>query len=476
MDWDEYRRACYWLARDEKEFIEDGSFNVRAGELIDIGKRLGGDDAISFMENMISLGSEFERADLEFAPILVYKAESICCDVLNFFADRLAEALRRRGETVQIVDMRDTQPGELTMLCGKRFKAMIGVQSYVFSIKFKDGGNLHDSIKGPKFNMFLDHPTCLNSHLLNAPKDFYVLTHDRNYASHVRKFYPNIKGCFILPPGGETYTPVENINTQTADSTDSHTDSHTGNQTGCTDATCFNIEKIYDLTFIGAYHNPQDMLLNVKRLDEKYDGKASVLAQSMIDNPDATYESQVQRVFGDLTPTDYYELVATFYCASTYYREKIIRTILNAGLTLHVFGDSWNTPELRAYPNLIIHPEAAGDDALKLYAQSKISLNIMTWHKDGMTERIANTMMNHAVVLTDTSTYLTEHFKDGKEIVFYRLTQLDELPNKIRRLLTDDDYRESIAENGYKAAAAHDTWDNRAGEFLKILDNINREE
>jgi spore maturation protein CgeB len=117
-----------------------------------------------------------------------------------------------------------------------------------------------------------------------------------------------------------------------------------------------------------------------------------------------------------------------------------------------------------------------GDDALQIYAQSKVSLNVMSWHKDGMTERVANTMLNRAVVLTDPSTYLTEHYADDREIVYYHLTRLDELPGKIRRLLSDDGYREKIAENGYKTAAAHDTWDNRAEEFLKIIEEINHAE
>jgi spore maturation protein CgeB len=128
---------------------------------------------------------------------------------------------------------------------------------------------------------------------------------------------------------------------------------------------------------------------------------------------------------------------------------------------------------LSGYQNLVIHPDAEGVDALKVYAQSKISLNIMSWHKDGMTERIANSMINRAVVLTDPSTYLTEHYEDEKEIVYYHLTRLGELPDKIHRLLADDDYREAIAENGLKTAAAHDTWDNRAEKFLDILNDIN---
>jgi hypothetical protein len=467
MTWNDFRRACYLLARDEKEYIADGSFNGRAAALIDEGQRLGGDEAIAFMENIISLGSEFERADMEFAPILVYKAETICCDVLNFFADRLATALQRRGETVQIMDMSGKPLDELIKLTGKRFKAIIGVQTYLFSVKFMDGSNLHDSIKGPKFNMFLDHPTCLNMHLLDAPNDCYILTHDRNYAEHVRKFYPNIRGCYILPPAGEMYMPENNAGSREADNSDGNVvkESHS-----------IYDDKIYDLTFVGSYHNPQDMLVKVKQLDAKYDGKASILAQSMIDSPDETYESQVQRVFGEITAAEHYELSSTFFCAMTYYREKIIRTILDAGLTLHVFGDSWKTPALCAYPNLVIHPEAEGQDALKLYAQSKISLNIMSWHKDGMTERIANSMMNRAVVLTDPSTYLTEHYEDGREIVYYHLTRLDELPGKIRRLLSDDDYRETIAENGFKTAAAHDTWDDRAAEFLEILEKIRHTE
>jgi spore maturation protein CgeB len=280
-------------------------------------------------------------------------------------------------------------------------------------------------------------------HQLNAPKDCYILTHDRNYAEFVRKFYPNIKGCYILPPAGEKCNPVNDT------------------------------QKIYDLSFIGSYHDPQILLAKVKQLDEKYDGKASVLAQSMIDNPDETYEAQASRVMGRLSADEHYELSATYFCAMTYYREKIIRTILDAGLTLHVFGDSWKEPAFSGYPNLIIHPLADAEDSLKLYAQSKVSLNIMSWHKDGMTERIANSMLNRAVVLSDPSTYLTEHYTDDREIVYYHLTRLDELPGKIRKLLADDDYRETIAENACKYAAVHDTWDNRAEEFLKIIDEIN---
>jgi spore maturation protein CgeB len=155
-----------------------------------------------------------------------------------------------------------------------------------------------------------------------------------------------------------------------------------------------------------------------------------------------------------------------------YYREQIIKIILESGLELHVFGDTWREPRWEQYSNLIIHPGQEGEAALKLYAQSEVSLNIMSWHKDGMTERIANMMLNRTVVVTDGSRYLKEHYQDGRELLFYDLEHMEELPGMIRTLLENREQRESIVQQAYKRAVSEDTWGNRAEEFLRILNGM----
>ena len=48
----------------------------------------------------------------------------------------------------------------------------------------------------------------------------------------------------------------------------------------------------------------------------------------------------------------------------------------------------------------------------------KVGLNIMTWHKYGMTERIANICLSGAVCLTDSSEYLRNNFNNNENYYY----------------------------------------------------------
>lgn len=61
-----------------------------------------------------------------------------------------------------------------------------------------------------------------------------------------------------------------------------------------------------------------------------------------------------------------------------YYRNEVIEVLLESGIALHVFGDTWKESP-------------------------------MFWHKDGFTERIANAMLQKSVAVTDRTTYLEEN-------------------------------------------------------------------
>ena len=137
-----------------------------------------------------------------------------------------------------------------------------------------------------------------------------------------------------------------------------------------------------------------------------------------------------------------------------------------------MFGSSWNNCPLAVRDNLIIHPDVSYREGIKLMGQAKVALNIMSWHKAGMTERIANTMLNHTVCLTDKTTYLEKHFTNGRDIVMYDLERIDELPGMIKNLLADDAKMRAIAEAGYENASANHRWINRARDFVELLDGL----
>ena len=113
---------------------------------------------------------------------------------------------------------------------------------------------------------------------------------------------------------------------------------------------------------------------------------------------------------------------------SRLYREEIVKTILDAGYAVDVFGDRWNNSPYAGNPNLKIHKEIAASEVQEIYKNSKISLNIMTWHKDSITERVLDSMAAGSIVLTDTTPALEECFKkypsDNAEILLFSLKRI----------------------------------------------------
>lgn len=94
------------------------------------------------------------------------------------------------------------------------------------------------------------------------------------------------------------------------------------------------------------------------------------------------------------------------YGAMHYYRHRVTRRSYRPESGWDVFGDSWTHCPLRKYPNLICHPGVTVEEGLHVWRQSRMSLNVMSWHKSGFTERMAGIMMAGAVLVTDNTGYL----------------------------------------------------------------------
>ena len=151
------------------------------------------------------------------------------------------------------------------------------------------------------------------------------------------------------------------------------------------------------------------------------------------------------------------------------YRNQVIHLILQEGYELHVYGESWKSYPLQEGERLIIHDQVPPEKMCEEMSKAKISLNVMSWHKAGMTERIIEIMMSGSVCLTDETRYLKKHFKQMEDIVMYRLDQPDQLPKLIGQILNDDRLRCRIAKNAYEKVAAEHTWDIRAGQLLQLV-------
>lgn len=468
MKKDDYKKACYMLARNTTEYVNAGCFDELSKEVLGLIPKV--DDAteeelVAYTLEMLKRDTLYIQEDKKYRPILVYKTEELCFGVLNHFADLIIEQLDKQGENVEIFDSNVSPLEELIGLSTKTYKAVIGIQSYLFSVKMSDGSLLHDRFDCPLYNMFFDHPTIMHQHLVNAPKNLTVITHDRNYQRFIKDNY-GIRSI-IIPPGGEEpfdkNSTVQNIN-------------HNSNTLeGIRDCLEVSTDKIYDISFVGSCGNYRDWFLQIKEISKKYKGLANRAISIMRKTPNITYEAAVDLACEELkmdspNSNTYFDLKVTYLCVMQYFREQVIGHILDSGLRLVVFGESWKSTPFSDKDNLVILPQVTPQESLDIFAKSKMTLNIMSWHKDGMTERIANGMLCKTVVVSDRSDYLEEHFADGENIILFNLESYKLLGEKLQAYLRDDAALEKIANNGFAIAKANHCWDVKVAAFMKDVE------
>lgn len=441
-----WQTDCYVAGKYSRSLQENGVFDAVLQSLLDEAAIAGRQqDTLAFLEQMIGQNEAFWRIEEGSKPILMYKGDAICHNVLNIFAEQFGLALEHAGKNVIYFDCSKEPINVLTQYMHQHFQAIIGVQTYLFSIKMQEGIHyLHEYIYGPKYNFVFDHPIWARQHLLHQYPDFYVLTHDENYIAFAKKYFH--KNALLLPPAGM-------VSSVTKPS-----------------------ERIYDVSFVGTYGIYLYEVILIHQMDRNKRFLANRFLLKMRQNPGLTSEAAFAAVLNErgmvLSNSEFldvfYEMRRVIYCVMHYYRHQVLRTILESGIRLDVFGDSWTNCPLRCYPNLICHPNVTVGESLDIYRQSKLSLNIMSWHKGGFTERMANIMLGGAVLVTDDTTYLRDRY-DQNDLLVFRLEEREKLPEQIKKLLSEDTLRERMAQNGMEKTQNAHTWEKRTQEFLKIL-------
>ena len=437
---------CYLIAKYSEELIAHNLFNPAVESILAEAEDKGlKDETIALLEGFLSKNDSFYNIDDCTKPVLIFKGNDTCYNVLNTFADELKNSIEKSGYKTEIFDVDREDWKEVVRYQNKHYKAVVGFQSFLFSVKMEDGKRyLADFIKAPKFNFLLDAPICFSSHLGYKAEDFTILTHDINYKNFLEKHYK--QQAKILPPGGMISQNPVNIT-----------------------------ERKYELTFLGSYGDYRKILLELEGLSAEDKAIGNALFERLKTESELTLEAGFDKVIkerGLVMDEDTYfvrlhRVRRVLYAASYYFREKAIKAILESGLRLTVFGESFKNSPFAGCQNLNICEEVPAERSLEVYENSKISLNFMTWHKAGLTERMANIMLAGAVLLTD----CTDGFSEGagEDFVDFKLSAIDSLPEKIKELLKNDSLLSKIAHNGRKRALSSMTWDKRAEELLKLI-------
>lgn len=440
--WNSYRTDCYIAAKYQEELVAAGYFHPVIKNLLETALQFPHpENAVSFLEKMLSHSSEFYTIDDNVQPILLLRSSEACYNVINLFIDELAKALSLCHQRIEIFDV--TKAGHsLENLTQRRFKAIIGIQT-----------GLINSFTGQKYLFLLDHPIGMFGHFSCTSKDCYLLTHDRNYLSFARRYFKDFEDYFYFPPAG---TLLDDVNHTLPAST---------------------IPKQYEVTFMGTYHDYRQALATIYSYPRSYRLFAARFLHFMRNNPDFPAEKAFEEVLDayglTLSDNEFLNMFAAMKpvmgCIIAYFREKTVDALLNAGIELHVYGDSWKGAPFANHKCLSHHPALPMDESLQAIQKSKISLNIMSWHKDGLTERILNPMLCHTAVLSDKSTQLEEEFVDGEDILLFSFSELEHLPAKVKSFLSDERRLERLAQNGYRKAIEKHLWYHRARMLLDYI-------
>lgn len=384
-------------------------------------------------------------------PILIYKADDTCYNILNFMIEELGNALTSLGIEVIYYDPFNKGLKEIRELVGNQFLAQIGFQTTVFAAKIDENKRfLHDYLYGPKMNVFFDHPIFSHEDCLEeVPDDYYILTHDSNYVSFIKNYYSRVKDAFLFPPGGS-------ISKQD-----------------------FSEKKEDDVIFVGSYVNYRRFLPTVREIIRKNRLAGEYLDCLRADSTlpqEAALKLVLSRNNMSLSDEGFLELFDDFkliqYMLNAYCREKVVGSLLKAGIDITVFDKGWDEAPFRDNEHVKVKEALTPEEGLEAFSKSKLSLNVMSGHKAGFTERIANSMLNKSVVVSDYSSCLDEQYENGKDLILFRFEELNELPERVRTVIASDSLREEMADRAFKRAYAEDTWAERAKLLIKYLYDI----
>lgn len=300
------------------------------------------------------------------------------------------------------------------------------------------------------YGIYLCDPPYQHSKRLKQADDRTIIfACDNKLCDYMMKFYLMVKHGQFVPLSGEAYpiqVPYE--------------------------------ERTLDIIFTGTYNDPMKIR---EELMNRFQGSVlgefvEDMMQDIISYPQFNLPECLSRVLKKynqcVSDMEFDELIEEFslvdWYARSFYRDKVIRTLLNAGLEIHVFGYNWEDFQSEWKERLIIH-EGGTYAASKALAEAKIALNIMPWFKDAFQERLASAMLSKTVAVTDESKYTVENFENDKEIIIYSLKDIDALAERIKYLLAHPEEASKIAEYGYQKVQNH-KWYHRVYDMLRKIE------
>lgn len=379
-------------------------------------------------------------------PLRIVVFDNSDIPILNYITDQYSRAFRHLGHTVLHFDKQRFEESAIQLMAWLRegIDAAFLLNNIGFVMRGAANDSLWDLYRVPVINLLVDHPMYYADTLDYAPMHGIVACADRHHADYCSRFYPNVRRSIFLPTAGECLKPYADLKPF--------------------------MDRTIDVLFIGSYKFCDG-------LTEKYDDMDRYLERELRAHPRNSLSDLLEAALAsdgihrpDAQLRTLIESKRSLELqAASWFRGRIIETLVQNGISVTVYGDGWEKLDICSYPNFIRRAPVSPKEGIALMEDAKIVLNQLTWFKAGASERIFEAMLQGAVCLTDDSEYLREQFLDGEDLRFYSLEHLETLPQLAGELLTDSALSDRIRSNAYKKASAKHTWESRAEELLACL-------
>lgn len=300
-------------------------------------------------------------------------------------------------------------------------------------------------------NILVDHPMYYHDQLSHCTTygtslcDTLIVCIDRFHVDYIRKYYPEIKDVIFMPLAGSSPDMLIPYSDRKYDVI------FTGNFTPCT---------TFDRYIYG--NGPEYAAFYRGIIDDK-------IAHPSI-SIETVCEQHILRDIPDATARDIsftlHHLIFTDLYVRFYFREKIIRELINNDVNLRLVGKGFE--HIKCKKTLSSTPLMPTDYCIREISASKISLNIMPGFCDGGHDRIFSSMLCNSACASDGSKWLYENFSDNHDICFYDATSDSSCFEVINGLLYNNTW-ESIALHGHKKALEYHTWHSRVKLLLNYL-------
>ena len=233
-------------------------------------------------------------------------------------------------------------------------------------------------------------------------------------------------------------------------------------------------DRPYDILFSGTYTDPIRIETAIKKLPDFLASNVKELIDMMQSDSRLTIEAAVETLakneIYDYINSDLPLHTQTFYLADTYVRcvnrKNLVLALDKCEHKLDLFGGLWEELDLK---HATIHRAIPFNLTFTVFSKSKLCVNIMPNFKAGSHDRVFSAQLNGAVSLTDPTTLLKKEYKDGENILFYELDDIDAVTAKTDAALLEPSALKKIAQMGYSIAAKNHTWDNIAKVILDSL-------